>query len=248
MCVMGVEKKRGEQGPDAGRGLLQAALDQLVDAVWTRLPCQRVSIMLADGEGERAQLGMAAWRGEIAEEAVNARVGTGASVAGRVYATARAQSIDDVDGAAPDLGVRGEGGSFVCMPLPLDGRVLGVISVRRPRGDPAFSVAEKGMLDCLSLYGGKAIQAAQLAYLLNSGFARRALESEQGLPAGLTDVVSQGTAQPAHLARLLAKSFYREMKSAGFGPNQIVGAAGEIIDQLSASLRKHGQRIERRQQ
>jgi L-methionine (R)-S-oxide reductase len=45
---------------------------------------------------------------------------------------------------------------------------------------------------------------------------------------------------------LLAKSFYREMKSAGFGPNQIVGAAGEIIDQLSASLRKHGQRIERR--
>ncbi len=247
---MVAEKKRGEQGPDAGRGLLQAALDQLADAVWTRLPCQRVSIMLADGDGERALLGMAAWRGQIAEEAVNARVSSGASVAGRVYATACAQSVDDVDvdGAAPDLGVRGEGGSFVCTPLPLDGRVLGVISVRRPRGDPAFSAAEKSMLDCLSLYGGKAIQAAQLAYLLNSGFAQRALESEQGLPTGVTDVVSQGAAQPAHLARLLAKSFYREMKSAGFGPNQIVGAAGEIIDQLSASLRKHGQRIERRQQ
>ncbi len=242
------KKQHRESVPDAGRGLLQAALDQFVDAIWNRLPCERVSVMLADGEGERAMLGMAAWRGEIAEEAVTARVSSGSSVAGKVYAMACAQCSDDVDAASTELGVRGDGGSFVCLPLPLDGRVLGVVSVRRPRGDPSFSAAEKGMLDCLSLYGGKTIQAAQLAYLLNSGFAQRALESEQGLPMGVTDVVSQGAAQPAHLARLLAKSFYREMKSAGFGPNQIVGAAGEIIDQLSASLRKHGQRIERRQQ
>jgi hypothetical protein len=38
------------------------------------------------------------------------------------------------------------------------------------------------------------------------------------------------------------------MKAAGFGNNQIVGAAGEIIDQLSASLRKHGRRMERGRQ
>lgn len=232
--------------PDSGRGLLQAALDQAIDAAWSRVPSERVSIMLADGEGAQAFLGIAAWRGEIADEAVQARVGSGASVAGRVYASGCMQRIDDVDGAAPSVSARGEGGCFICMPLPLDGRVLGVINVRRPRGEAAFSKADESVLECLALYAGKAIQAAQLAYLLNSGFAQRALESERTMLPTMSDVFAQGAAQPAQLARLLAKSFYREMKSAGFGPNQIVGAAGEIIDQLSGSLRKHGQRIGRK--
>jgi L-methionine (R)-S-oxide reductase len=134
------------------------------------------------------------------------------------------------------------------MPLPLDGRVLGVINVSRPRGESPFSTDDERVLHCLSLFAGKAIQAAQLAYLLNSGFAQRALESERGSPSRVLDAFSQGTAQPAQVARLLAKSFYREMKAAGFGANQIVGAAGEIIEQLSVSLRKHGQRIRRARQ
>lgn len=102
------------------------------------------------------------------------------------------------------------------------------------------------MLDCLALFGGKSVQTAQLAFLVKSEFAQRALQGEE--VTALAEAFSQGAAQPAQVARMLAKSFYREMKAAGFGNNQIVGAAGEIIDQLSASLRKHGQRMERGRQ
>jgi L-methionine (R)-S-oxide reductase len=245
---MAAEKTREGTDPDAGRGLLQAALDQVIDVLWASLRCSRASVMLADGEGEKASLGVAAWRGDLADEAVEARVGSGTSISGSVFASARVQRVDDTDRGDPDPRLRGEGGSFICMPLPLDGRLLGVVNVSRPRGETPFSADDERVLHCLSLFAGKAIQAAQLAYLLNSGFAQRALESERGSPSRMLDAFSQGTAQPAQVARLLAKSFYREMKAAGFGANQIVGAAGEIIDQLSVSLRKHGRRISRTRQ
>ncbi|MCP2871760.1 hypothetical protein NK909_24475, partial [Salmonella enterica subsp. enterica serovar Typhimurium] len=74
---------------------------------------------------------------------------------------------------------RGEGGSFICAPLPLDGRILGVINVRRGRGQPAFTEMEEGMLDCLALFGGKSVQTAQLAFLVKSEFAQRALQGEE---------------------------------------------------------------------
>lgn len=225
------------------RGLLQEALDRVADACWVRLPCERVTVMLADGEGEQAVLGIAAWRGQLGEEAANARVRSGMSVAGGVYASGRVRRVADGEHDSSPVPTRGEGGSFICMPLPLDGRVLGVINVRRRAGEPAFSEVDETLLDCLALFAGKALQAAQLAFLVRSEFAQRALQGEGG-PEAVSAFV-HGEAQPAQVARMLAKSFYREMKAAGFGNNQIVGAAGEIIDQLSASLRKHGQRMVR---
>jgi L-methionine (R)-S-oxide reductase len=152
---MAAERARKGTEPDAGRGLLQAALDQVIDAVWSSLRCARASIMLADGEGEKALLGLAAWRGELDEEALHARVGSGMSTSGRVHAGARAQRVADVDTAGPEVTTRGEGGSFICMPLPLDGRVLGVINVRRPRGDEPFSASDERLLEALALFAAR---------------------------------------------------------------------------------------------
>jgi hypothetical protein len=50
---------------------------------------------------------------------------------------------------------------------------------------------------------------------------------------------------PDQVAKILAKSFYKEMTRAGFGPSQIVNAASEIIEQLSGSLNRHSKRMER---
>jgi L-methionine (R)-S-oxide reductase len=94
---MAAEKRREGTDPDAGRGLLQAALDQLIEVLWASLRCSRASVMLADGEGEKASLGVAAWRGDLADEAVEARVGSGTSISGSVFASARAQRVDDTD-------------------------------------------------------------------------------------------------------------------------------------------------------
>ena len=49
--------------------------------------------------------------------------------------------------------------------------------------------------------------------------------------------------KPDQVARLLARSFYREMARAGFDSGQIVGAASEIIAQLNSSLSR-GEELE----
>jgi L-methionine (R)-S-oxide reductase len=41
---------------------------------------------------------------------------------------------------------------------------------------------------------------------------------------------------PEDVARILARSFFREMTKAGFESAQIVGAASELIDQLHHQL------------
>jgi Fe-S cluster assembly ATPase SufC len=41
---------------------------------------------------------------------------------------------------------------------------------------------------------------------------------------------------PEDVAKILARSFFREMTKAGFEPAQIVSAATELIDQLNQRL------------
>jgi hypothetical protein len=51
---------------------------------------------------------------------------------------------------------------------------------------------------------------------------------------------------PDEVARILAKSFFKEMTGAGFGEAQIVQAASEIIGQLNSSVQRHRRRLERK--
>jgi L-methionine (R)-S-oxide reductase len=43
---------------------------------------------------------------------------------------------------------------------------------------------------------------------------------------------------PEDVAKILARSFFREMTKAGFESAQIVGAASELIDQLNHQLQQ----------
>ncbi|WP_018410909.1 GAF domain-containing protein [Methyloversatilis thermotolerans] len=225
-------------------GFIQQALDSVADLCWQRLAASRLSILMADGLGGQASLALAVWRGDLRDELHNVRIDGGDSVALHVMSSGRTVRVEHAD-ATPsgEHGHIGEGGCFMCAPILLDGHALGVICLRRGQGQPPFTESDEREFDALALFAGKAVQAAQLSFLLESEFARRAVQAEGGNP--LAQVLASGLAQPAQLARMLAKSFYREMKAAGFGDDQIVGAAGEIIDQLSSSLRKHGRRIGR---
>ncbi len=51
---------------------------------------------------------------------------------------------------------------------------------------------------------------------------------------------------PDQVAKIYAKSFYKEMARGGFGANQIISAASEIISQLNDNLEQHSKRIERK--
>jgi len=50
---------------------------------------------------------------------------------------------------------------------------------------------------------------------------------------------------PDQVVKILAKSFFKEMSKAGFGSDQIVRAASEIIDQLCVNLQRHTKRAAR---
>ena len=80
--------------------------------------------------------------------------------------------------------------------------------------------------------------------ILNSRFAQLALlhEAEKSLePLGVGAAVHN----PDQVAKILAKSFYKEMTRAGLGSNQIISAASEIISQLSGSLQRDNKRLAR---
>ncbi|SAL50063.1 hypothetical protein [Caballeronia humi] len=48
---------------------------------------------------------------------------------------------------------------------------------------------------------------------------------------------------PHEMARIVARSFYREMTIAGFSQSQIIKVASEIISELSVSVRRHSKRM-----
>ena len=48
---------------------------------------------------------------------------------------------------------------------------------------------------------------------------------------------------PTLLAKLVAKSFFRELTKSGFGPNQIIEIATEVLNLLHNTLNKHKQRL-----
>ncbi len=87
----------------------------------------------------------------------------------------------------------------------------------------------------MALVIAKLIQVIQLQNILNSRFAQIALAQS------VNSATVKPLMIPAHhqnrIAKIVAKSFYREMKKAGFGPNQIIITASEILSHLSENLR-----------
>lgn len=82
----------------------------------------------------------------------------------------------------------------------------------------------------------KLSQVIQLQYILNSRVAE--IAPTQGLNSATAHPMLMQVQHRDRVAEVVAKSFYVEMKKAGFGPNEIINAASEILSQLSNSLRK----------
>jgi hypothetical protein len=117
-------------------------------------------------------------------------------------------------------------------------RIAGFIEARRSDSEPAFTEDDRNLVAIVACSLGHALRAAHLGNLLNSRFARVALAD-----GGRGDAVNAEIGSvmfPDRMVRLLARSFYREMRKAGFGPPQIIKAASEIISELTQQLRQQG--------
>jgi L-methionine (R)-S-oxide reductase len=125
--------------------------------------------------------------------------------------------------------------SMFC-PIASHSNTIGVIHVRKPKTKRYFTARDLKLLEVVALVIAKLIQAIQLQNILNSRLAQIALAQS------VNTATAQPPTMPPHhqnrIAAIIAKSFYREMKKAGFGPNQIIITASEILSELSEHLRE----------
>lgn len=187
------------------------------------------SVMLLNSDSpDDLRMRLCASAGEVPPAASEALVASGEGICGRVLASGRALLVEDISRS-----------KFACMarrklaavpalmsaPVRIDGRTVGVVNVT----GAAFSEVELGLFEVLALFIGKSVQVIQLQGLLASRFAQLALVRDSTLGAAAYQ-------NPDDLARILARSFFKEMTKAGFAPGQIVSAASELIGQLNGTL------------
>lgn len=228
-------------------GSLDENLQQLAAVTAKILGAENCSIMLLnDGESENMRMSVCACHGPLPAAAYKESIGKGDGIAGYVIATGQSLLIEDIDQSEFAKRARRANDprkSLMSSPITINGRIVGVANVSGHAHGGAFSLADLNLLDVVVLFIGKSIQVFQLQSILNSRFAQLALVQEAKKNMG--NSLGSAFQNPDQVAKILAKSFYKEMARAGFGSNQIINAASEIIHQLSSNLQRHSKRMVR---
>ncbi len=228
-------------------GNLNDNLAQLAEMTAKILSAINCSIMLLnDGKSDNLLMSICASYGPMPAAAYKELIGKGEGIAGYVIATGQSLLIEDIsDSEFAKLARRASepGKSLISSPITISGQIVGVVNISDHMQGCAFNLVDLNLLNVVALFIGKSIQAIQLQSILNSRFAQLALaqEAQNNMGASMGSVFQN----PDQVAKIFAKSFYKEMARGGFGSNQIISAASEIISQLSDNLQQHSKRIER---
>lgn len=205
----------------------------------------RCSIMLVNqGKAGSAAMSICGSHGELPEAALSETAVKNQGIAGHVAATGQSLLIDDIHQSRFAAVARrsGSGGaSLMSAPIMIAGGILGVVNVSEAGIGQPFSPEKLVLLEVMSELIGKSVQLVQVQSVLKSRFAQIALANDASVTVGksIEDVLQN----PDQVARIVAKSFYKEMAKAGFGTRQIINAASEIITQLSGNIQRHNKRI-----
>ena len=205
----------------------------------------RCSIMLVNrGQAGNVAMSICGSYGELPEAALTEIAAKDQGIAGHVAATGQSLLIDDVHRSRFAAVARrpGSGGSsLMSAAIKIAGGILGVVNVSDASSNQPFTQEKLVLLEVMAQLIGKSVQLVQVQGVLNSRFAQIALANEASTTVGkrIDDVLQN----PDQVARIVAKSFYKEMAKAGFGTRQIINAASEIITQLSGNIQRHNKRI-----
>ncbi|MEW9898357.1 GAF domain-containing protein [Chitinivorax sp. PXF-14] len=223
-------------------------LQELVALAARMLHADYCSIMLLSQEEELAELHLklAATFGPIDPKAYDSNVRKGEGIDGQVLATGKSLLIEDIERSPYAKTARRRDDprkSMIASPIMLNGEIIGVINVSGNRHNRPFNIDDQNLLDIAALFIGKSIQVMQLQSALHSRFTQMALAQEQ--EEGRSPFSPTAVQHPDQMAKLLAKTFYRELAKAGFNPKQIISTATEIIHQLNDNIAKHKKRLDR---
>lgn len=223
-------------------------LQQQATMTASLIGAETCSIMLINGgDGEELRMSVCASFGPVPPAAWTASVGKGEGIAGHVLAIGRSLLIQDIlSSQFAHLARRAEDPrrSLMLAPISIDGKIIGMVNVCAPCNQQEFSLVDLHMLDVIALVIGKSIQVMQLQTILNSRFTQMALAQEVQAKMG-SAIAGTAYRNPDQVARILAKSLFKEMTKGGFGSAQIISAASEIISQLSGNLQRHSERAAR---
>lgn len=210
-------------------GSLEDCLEELATSVGRILRVEGCTIVLL--KDEEAQI-----------EASSARTGLGPFHC--VASMPKKTSSATQQGANP-VPSQFASSEFGCMfsKIVLNGKVIGVVQAELPMQQRPFDQHDLDLFSVLMPIITKSIQVIRLQHLLRSRFSQVALIKSGDVP--VSEILTLAMQNPNQTARILARSFYREMLNAGFSFNQIIFAATEVISELTSSVRKHGRRQKR---
>ncbi len=230
------------------KGSLNDNLAQLAEMTAKILSATNCSIMLLnDGKSDNLLMSVCASYGPMQAAAYKELTGKGAGIAGHVIATGQSLLIEDINCSEfAKLARRASepSKSLISSPITISGQIVGVVNISGHSCGCVFNLVDLNLLNVVALFIGKSIQTIQLQSILDSRFAQLALaqEAKNSMGASLGNVMHN----PDQVAKIFAKSFYEEMARGGFGSNQIISAASEIISQLSNNLQQHSKRMGRK--
>ncbi len=210
------------------------------------MAAHRVSLMLLDtGSGKGTRLKLAALYGELPEAAWRDDLPAEEGIAQHVLDLGHCLYVKDIGHSRWRAMARrlGGTGSFIACPIRISGKAAGVLSISEPVERAHFTPADVDIAELAAHLIGRSLHVARLDRVLDSRFAQMAFTLEGR--ADSCSVVSLSSHEPDRVARMLAKAFFKEMRHCGFTPNQIIGAAGEIISELTGSLNRHKHRLDR---
>ena len=225
---------------------LRTHLRELVELAASVTDAATCSIMLlSEGEDDAPRLKLWCSTDVLPSSAWEETPGYGESIAGRVLEQRSPLLIADIRSSefAPLARQRNDlGASFICTPIAVGKHVIGVMNLSSRLGFSPFDESDLGLAEIVATLIGKSVQVERLQTLIRSRVARVSLaKEEKEVVARLTE----GSVPPARVAKLLAKSFFRDLASAGFEPAQIIEAASEIITLVSNDIIRYKRRIER---
>ena len=219
-----------EQGKD-----FNESLQEMAAMAANLLNSQNCSIMLfREEEGEDPTMKIFASHGYLPQVAFTEKARHREGIAGHVAATGKPVLINDIENSPfagkarwPEKNQK----SFLSAPIFIGQQVFGVVNANTPLDGRIYKDQDLYLLTTVALVVGKSVQVVQLQNLLKSRFAQLALMQE--VRPAVQEAIVDAVPQPARMAKVVGKSFYREMRKAGFGDDHIIGAATEVISLLS---------------